>query len=225
MAIKLILVCKEGPAKQAYLRETAAIGAEVDTVETFGDLFKAMIMTAYQGVLVDLVTSVRSSREEKGIAQKILDVFPIMQLKWESETNTIHTISSSQTLQNSTMANFVTQECIPFQPRAIRLNARKYIYFNLLMNKTEDLSAANAERSVTVNISKAGCFLFSCQDWSSTNEIWFVINELTDKTPIRGEIRWRQPWGKTMAIPGVGLSFNQISSSQLSQLVEKFDIF
>ncbi len=221
--IRLILVCKEGPAKQAYLREAYSIGIQIDSVATFGELFKAMMTNAYQGVLVDLATSVQSSLEEKAIAQEILNIFPLIQLKWDQETNNIHTISSSNA-SSSTLAQFVSQECRPFIPRAIRLNARKGINFNILMCNNADMNQANTERSVTANISKGGCFLFSCRDWSEATDVWFVVNELKDKTPIYGEIRWRQSWGMTMAIPGIGISIRQITPQQINQLVQQYSL-
>ena len=183
-----------------------------------------MITIAYQGVMVDLVTSVKASREEKGIAQEILDVFPLIQLRWDPEANNIYTISSGAAAGSSTLAHFVAHECQPFKPRAIRLTVRKCLNFNILICKQEEMNQANTERSVTINASKEGCFLFSCQDWGNTSEVWFVINELKDKTPILGEIRWRQTWGKTMAIPGIGISIKQITPQQLAQLIEQYSL-
>ena len=224
MAIRLILVCNEGPAKQAYLREAASIGIEVDAVATFGEFFKAMLTMAYQGILLDLVTSVKSTQEEKGIVQEILDVFPLLQLKWDPETNTIHTISRGMSANSSTLAQFVARECQPFKPSAIRLNVRKSMNFNILICKQEAMTQANTENSVTLNISKGGCFLFSCQDWSNASNVWFAINELKDKTPINGEIRWRQSWGISMAIPGIGVSIKQLTSQQRVELIEQYSL-
>ncbi len=224
MAIRLILVCKEGPARQAYLREATSIGLEVDSVPTFGDLFKSMITTAYHGVMIDLVTSVKASREEKGVVQDILDAFPVIQLKWDPETNNIHTISTGSSMNVNSLAHFVAHECQIFKPRAIRLNVRKTMHFNVLLSRHKDMAQGIAEKSITINLSKSGCFLLSCQDWSDISDIWFVISELTDKRPIPGEIRWRQPWGKAMTMPGFGVSFKSILPGQLIQLMEQYSI-
>ena len=223
MPLRLILVCKEGPARQAYLREAASIGIDVDAVATFGDLFKAMITSAYQGIMVDLVTSVKSSREEKGITQEILDVFPLVQLRWDQETNHIHTISSGSR-DSSTLAHFAAQECQLFSPRAIRLNVRKTINFNVLLGSEADMNPARTERTVTINISQKGCFVFSCRDWSNVSGVWLTIHELEDTTPIPGEIRWRQLWGKTPAIPGIGIRFTQTTPQQMDQLVSQYSL-
>jgi hypothetical protein len=224
MSVRLILVCKEGPAKLAYLKEAKSIGIEVDSVASFGELTKAMISTPYQGIMVDVITSVKSSREEKSAVQKILDVYPLVQLKWESETNAIHTISLGNPSSGGSLAHFIDKECQPFKPRAIRLNPRRSIIFNVTMCKQEDFNENSAERTVTINVSKGGCFLFSSRDWSDTPGVWIVFNELTDKTPIRGEIRWYVPWGKTMTMPGIGISFQQIKTEQLEELIEKYSL-
>ncbi len=223
MAMRLILVCKEGPSRTAYLREASSIGIEVDTVDSFGNLLKMMITRSYQGIMVDLITSVKSSREDKSIAQNVLDVFPVIQLKWDQQTNSIHTISSGAA-SSGTLAHFIAHECQPFRPRAVRLNVRKCVNFNTLICKNNDMDPLQTERSVTVNFSKGGCFLFSCQTWSNISKIWMVIHELDDKTPIQGEIRWRQLWGKSMAIPGIGLQFTQLTPGQKAQLEEKYSI-
>ena len=222
MSIKVILVCKEGASRQAYLNEAKKIGFEVDTVSTFGELFQAMINNPYQGVMVDLVTSMKSSREEKGVAQEILDVFPLVQLKFENETGTIHTISFGNSSGSSSLTDFINSECRIFSPRAIRLSARKSINFNVVMSKEESMNEKLLERTVTVNASQGGCFLFSSQDWSNTTNVWFTLNELQDKSPIKGDIRFVVSWGKNMAIPGIGISFKQIKPAQLEELTNKY---
>lgn len=223
MAIQLILVCKEGPARSAYLREAMSIGIEVDTVDSFGDLLKMMITRPYQGIMVDLITSVKASREDKGIAQNVLDVFPVIQVKWDAQTNSIHTISSGSA-SGGTLAHFIAHECQPFRSRAVRLNVRKNVNFNVKICENEDMDPSQTEASVTINISKGGCFLFSCQNWSKIAHVWIVVHELDDKTPIPGEIRWRQPWGKSMAIPGIGIRINQLTPGQKTSLEEKYSI-
>jgi hypothetical protein len=224
MSVRLILVCKEGPAKLAYLKEAKSIGIEVDSVASFGELSKAMISTPYQGIMLDLITSLKSSREEKSASQKILDVYPLVQLKWESESNAIHTISLGNPASGGSLAHFIAKECQPFKPRAIRVNPRRSINFNVAMYKQEDFNEDSVERTVTINASKGGCFLFSCRDWSAASEVWLVFNELTDKTPLCGEIRWYVQWGKTMTMPGIGISFKQIKTQQLDELIEKYSL-
>jgi len=158
MAIRLILVCKNGPAKEAYLLEAQRAGIEVDTVESFGELMKSMITNTYQGVMIDLVTSVKASREEKGLAQDVLDAFPVIQLKWDPESKSMRTIAGGSLPDNCTLADFVSRECKLFVPRAVRLSVRKNVYFNVLISRTENMDPASTHRGMTVNVLKMGAF-------------------------------------------------------------------
>jgi hypothetical protein len=224
MSVKLILVCREGEARQAYLNEAKAIGMQIDVVSAYGELFNAMIETPYQGVMVDLITSMKASKEEKGIAQEIIEVFPIIQLKWDDESKVIRTISLSKSQNSDSLADFVSTECEAFSPLAIRLNVRKSIHFNTVICREEKMTEKNIEKTVTINASKGGCFLFSVQDWSRSLQAWIIINELQDKTPISGDIRWKMEWGKTMMIPGIGINFKQIKTNQLEELTDKYSL-
>jgi hypothetical protein len=221
MSMKVILVCKEGAARETYLNEAKNIGVEVDTVSTFGELFQSMITNPYQGVMIDLLTSMKASREEKGVAQEILDVFPLIQLKLENETRTIHTISSG----SASLTDFINNECRIFTPRAIRFSARKFINFNIILYKEEQTSKKLREHTVTMNASQEGCFVFSSQYWSNSSSVWLIINELTNQSPIKGVIHWVVPWGKNMTIPGIGIKFTEIKTEQLEELTDKYSLY
>jgi hypothetical protein len=225
MAMKVILVCKEGASRQAYLNEAKNIDVEVDTVSTFGELFQAMITIPYQGVMIDLITSMKASREEKGVAQEILDVFPLIQVKLENETGNIRTISFGNSAGNGSLTDFISNECRVFTPRVIRFSARKFINFNVLLYKEELTNRKLREHTVTMNASLDGCFVFSTQYWSNSSSVWLIINELNDQSPIKGDIHWVVPWGKNMTIPGIGIKFTEIKTEQLEELADKYSLY
>ena len=219
MNMKLILVCKEGDARQAYLNEMKALGVEVDVVSSYYEFLKTRVSTPYQGLMIDLVTQMKMSVEEKNVSKEILGFFPTLQLKWDAESGSIRNISIGKTTTSGSLKEFIHTECQSFTARAVRLNMRKVVHFNVLLSNDESMDEKALERTVTINISKGGCFLFSGRDWSNTPKAWFIINELQDKTPIAGDIRWSVEWGKQMTIPGIGLSFKHIKPSQLEELV------
>ncbi len=217
-----MLVCKEGEAKEAYLKETKSIGVEVDVVPTYDELFKKMINDPYQGIMVDLVTNIKASKEEKFIAQEALQTFPTAQLKWDRDSGSIFAVSLGQTFSNGTLHDFINAECKPFPARSVRLQPRKNVNFNALLAKGEVINKECLERTITINVSKGGCFLFSVQDWSNISHACFIINELQDKSPIVGKVCWFVEWGKTTTIPGIGISFKHIKQGQLEEITDKF---
>jgi hypothetical protein len=219
MVMKLILVCKEGEARQAYLNEMKVLGVEVDVVSSYYEFLKTRISNPYQGLMIDLVTQMKMSLEEKNVSKEILGFFPTLRLKWDAESGSIRNISIGKTTASGSLKEFIHTECQSFTARAVRLNMRKVVHFNVLLSYDGSMDEKNLERTVTINISKGGCFLFSGRDWSNTPKTWLIINELQDKTPITGVIRWSVEWGKQMTIPGFGLSFKHIKPSQLEELV------
>jgi Tfp pilus assembly protein PilZ len=226
MSVKIILVCREGEARDAYLKEAKTIGREVDinVVSTFGELYKSMIGNQYQGILIDLVTSMKASKEEKGEAQEILEVYPVVQLRWENEAKAIRTFSVGNKSSSSSLSEFIMTECEAFTARTVRLNSRKSITFNVKMSKNEVLYEKFLEYTVTINASKGGFFLFSTRQWKPSENVWLIVNELQDKTPIVGNVCWNVVWGKAMKMPGIGISFKQINPSQLEELINKFSL-
>jgi hypothetical protein len=219
MSIKLILVCKEGEARQAYLHYTKALGVEVDVVSSFYEFLQTMICNPYQGLIIDLVTQMKMSVEEKNVSKEILSFFPTIYLKWYADSGSICHIFPDKTAACGSLKEFINSECQSFTARAVRLNTRGMDHFNVLLSNDESMHENFLERTVTINISKGGCFLFSGRDWSSCSTAWFIITELQDKSPIEGNIHWSVGWGNQMTIPGIGVGFKYIKQSQIEGLV------
>ena len=81
------------------------------------------------------------------------------------------------------------------------------------------------ERTVTIDISKGGSFIYSVDLWNIGEKVQFVIKELADSNPIRGEIRWTRSWGKMMEVPGIGITFETIDKGQLEEICDKGHMF
>jgi len=219
MSVKLILVCKEGEARQAYLNETKALGVEVDVFPSFYEFLKTTANNPYQGLMIDLETQTKMSLEEKNVSKAIIEFFPAIQMKWHAESGSIRNISFGMKTTNVSLKEFIKTECQSFTARSVRLNIRKIVHFNVLLSKDESMHEKFLERTVTINVSRGGCFLSSGRDWSNYSTTWFIINELQDKSPIAGNIHWSVEWGKQMTIPGIGIDFRYIKQSQIEELV------
>jgi hypothetical protein len=222
MNSKVLLLCQEGEAKQAYLKEMEAAAAAVDAVASYGELVRMMRETAYQGVVIDLVTSIKAPKEEKERARQILEVFRVLQVRWDADSRIIRTMSAGKTSDVGTLAEFVKIYCEPFAPRTIRSDYRKPVNFNVLMYKGESRRDEPPERTVTINVSKNGCFLYSSEDWTAGANIRLTLNELEDKTLIAAIVRWSVKWGEAMAIPGIGVEFTNIGARQAEEFVNKY---
>jgi hypothetical protein len=224
MTTKVILVCEEAGAKQAYLGAMKPLGVQVDAVSSFRELHKALIERPYHGVMVDLRTKIQAPSNDKGLIHDILERFPVVQLKWEGTKGQIQTLYFGQSKGSGSLEDFIVKECGCVAARTIRSCARRSINFNVIVSKSADFSSNGAERSITIDVSKGGCFIYSCGQWQGTSNVWFIIKELKDDTPILGAVRWRLSWGEAMRIPGIGVKFEDMTKKQLEEMGDKFNI-
>jgi hypothetical protein len=224
MNTKVILVCEEAGAKQAYLGAIKPLGVQVHAVSSFRELHNALIDSPYHGVMVDLGTKIHAPRDDKGLIHDILDMFPMVQLKWEGTTGTIQTLYFGQSKGSGSLEDFIIEECGSVEARKIRSSARRSINFNIILSKGADFSTNGTERSVTIDVSKGGCFIYSSGHWNTTSNVWMIIRELEDDTPILGEVKWRSAWGEAMRIPGIGVKFQDRTKKQLEEMDVKFHL-
>lgn len=220
MNIRIILVSMEGDARQAYLDAIKPFGVQVDTVSSFKELYKLLTENFYNGVMVDLKTKIKEQRENKQLDYEILEQFPLVQLNFEEKTGLIRSLYYGQSVGSGTLETFINKECRLFKARPIRSSERKKIHFNVIMSKNSDFSEDYIDRTITIDVSKGGCFLYSTDNWKINKRVIFVIKELDDSKPILGEVRWKRAWGKTMQIPGIGVKFENIGEAQLKEICE-----
>ena len=223
---RVILFARDGEAQERYLREISGSGIRVDVAATPYELHLAMQDSSYSGLLVDLVTKMMVPKSEQAALRRIFDVFPVIQLRLDRSTDKIGTLYQGQPKNGGNLTDFLINHCLPYPPRKIRNEKRKEAFFNLVIYRQADGSStrsARKEKTVTINISPGGCFIFSNLDWEKSADVWLEIRELSDQTPIQGEIRWGVEWGKTMQIPGVGIRFKNIKKSQLKELYAHYN--
>ena len=157
--------------------------------------------------------------DSKNYVYGLIENFPVSHLKINDETGEISCFHYSQE-SGGTMLDFINNECRNFIPRMIRADTRKTIHLNVALYKTEH--ATQPELSVTLDISRGGCFIFSAREWEEGNEVWIHIKEFKDSTLISGQIRHAVRWGQSMRIPGIGVEFKQISASQKEALLSLY---
>jgi hypothetical protein len=74
-------------------------------------------------------------------------------------------------------------------------------------------------RTVTMDVSSNGCFLFSSARFQLGGRVWLRIIDLYEKTPISGIVRHKLKWGEAMVVPGIGIEFETITESQRQSLL------
>jgi len=133
----------------------------IDTASTYQELLDSAVNTPYNGMMVDIPTKLKSLSMDKESASKIFDWFPTLQLIYNEKSGQIRTISSGQTNSIETFEVFIARRCISFKARTIRSDRRKAVVFNVILSKCKDVNHEDEEKTVIMNISKGGCFIFS----------------------------------------------------------------
>ena len=177
-----------------------------------------MTENRYNGVMVDLRTKLKASNEEKELVHDAFEQFPLAQLNFEEKTGQIRSLHYGRAGKSESLESFIKEACRSFTARLIRSSRRKMIHFNVLLPKTAGFNEEGIRRTVTVNVSKGGCFIYSVDNLASDVEMMIVFKELEDQKPILGEVRWKAKWGEAMQIPGIGIKFEDINEGQLTEI-------
>jgi hypothetical protein len=95
------------------------------------------------------------------------------------------------------------------KPRIIFPKKRETHSFNVLLDTDPEMK--NPEKTVTINISSGGCFLFSVRDDISVGvNVWVRLIDTGLDSPIKGTVIWVRKWGGTQLIPGIGIKFADV---------------
>ncbi|WP_242012237.1 PilZ domain-containing protein [Pseudodesulfovibrio cashew] len=219
MNTKILLVAEEGEARSAYTGVLSKLGVEYDCIASPDEMTDTLINGVYNGLLVDVPTMIRCECEDKNRITRIMERFPVLRLMYNSRFGGIRGLAHGGTMRdNRSLSEFIQDECIPFTPRSIRVAERHDLVFNVLLLKDIDMEEMQAERTVTINVSEHGCFVYSVDQWEAASPAWLVVNEFEDKTPIELKVRWCSHWGKAMRLPGIGASFESMTTHQYVQL-------
>jgi hypothetical protein len=217
--IKLLLVAESGMARDAYRDELFKLGVEVDCISDPDGMEGQLCDVPYSGILVDVPTMIRSESTNKGRVSSVMDRFPVLRLLYNGDRGGIRGLSHGGTVRdNKSLKSFVLNECLTFSPRTIRRSRRSDLVLNVLLAADADDFGKRHERTVTVNVSEQGCFVYSTGEWEDDQTAWMVVNELDDKTPIGLHVHWARFWGEMTRIPGIGTSYSSIQPGQLEQI-------
>lgn len=219
--IKLLIVVNDLEAGKAYARALAEIGVAYDIVNTFDEMSALATETAYNGLIMDILTLVRCSKDEKIIAYDCINLYPVLRVKWETRQKKIKLSALEQTFSpdaDSALRAFIESRCRAFPARKLRRHKRKQINLNVLLSPDGTFSADTTSRTFTVSLSLGGIFLHTMQRFEQGQILWLRFVDLADSAPIAAKVCWSIEWGSARSIPGLGMSFEKISPDQEKEI-------
>ncbi|MDA8139088.1 MAG: PilZ domain-containing protein [Desulfobacteraceae bacterium] len=221
---RIVLVVSDQALLSKYLTHLSAHPVEIKTVGSIKALEMVLSKEPFNGIIIDLKTKLNASRDQKELAYELLEHYPVLQSRIIPETGKLQALPFGKAQGDVTLEAFLTSLCPCFDARTVRTNPRKPIFFNVLLSKDGAFTAEQVERTFTLNVSRGGCFIASTQAWITGTNAAFILKELSIRTPIVADIRWCVPWGKKMAVPGIGVKFEDIDTRQAQELIEKFGL-
>jgi len=207
-----ILIVADGPHVSApYEAALKVMGVDFSVAGSFGRIRDTAALAAYNGVVFDAGTVDRLPRKERDHVRELVDVFPVIKLRHEGTLDQ---------RERTKLEFFIRRPCAAFAPRSLRAAERIPCMCNVLLSTDIGFTGKRLERTITMNVSEGGCFLFYAGEWKFHDRVFFTIKELGDDTPVIGQIRWHKEWGTGMHVPGFGLRFQEIRQEQLGRLME-----
>lgn len=215
---KLLLIVKDIDSQAAYAKTLDKIGVDFDMASSFLDAKRMTTETAYNGLLIDMITLIRTNRDEKSIAYDCINLYPSRRMRWDNKKSMIIFEQSSHTEPELAIRAFIEDNCERFNARKARISSRKNIILNVLLSTDSDSVDDNAEKTFTVDISRGGAFIHTTQNMDKGKTVWFRFYDMTDQSPIKAVVCWYLVWGRQNLIPGIGVKFESISEAQAHEL-------
>ncbi|HJV36997.1 PilZ domain-containing protein [Geomonas sp.] len=218
---RILVVVKEADARGAYEEILQRVGVSYDIAETFTDLQRMSSAVPYSGLLVDILTLIRCSKEEKAIAYDCLNYYPSLRLKWDGRDRSINLspLEQSDTVDvGASLSFFVETRCKAFTARTLRRFDRKESYLNLLLSPRPECGEGECLKTFTLNISRGGAFVHTTDPLQKGEPVWLRFLELPANEPLKAVVCWCIEWGTCRGIPGIGVQFEGLTDQQLDRI-------
>lgn len=217
--VRILLVAQPGDACTQYEQAIRRTGALVDKVASIDAFFGAVTHFAYNGLVVDIQTKIRALSDHKDLVFSILDRFPVIQVNFDRRSDRIRALLYGHHEQTGALDDLIREACWHSPPRKLRSEERKPYHYNALLSLSPRFDPETLIRTVTMDVSRKGCFLFSSARLQVGARVWIRIVDFYDQTPISCIIRHKRKWGEAMVIPGIGVAFETIADSQREALM------
>ncbi|MEA4858657.1 MAG: PilZ domain-containing protein [Solidesulfovibrio sp.] len=215
--MRMLLVVRDGRARDRFIEELAALGADCDVAGTSEELLAATRHARYNGVLFDVPTLIRTRELDRRLLQSLAEIYPSVRLKHDPATDAIYALGTEAGPGSRDGLSVFVAACRDFLPRGLRRGERVDAHLPAVLWRAPPDGGAGGEKTCTLNISYLGCFVFTASCWSMSEPAWIVFPDVTAEAA-RVRVAWYEPWGARRAVPGVGLAFLDIPEALYGEL-------
>jgi hypothetical protein len=186
-------------------------------VTSLRDVSTQIARQPYNAIFLDMALITGASPYEKSLVKDVLHAMPHASLDITA-TNEISIVVSGDASESSHSPEEYLRYCCEQPIQTVAPQNRIQMNFNAVLSRTPDIT--HAERTVCIDISPGGCFLFCVNDDITLHShVWVNLIILNDSTPIPATVCWKREWGMTNDIPGVGVRFESMTVQQQTEIL------
>ena len=186
-------------------------------VSSLRDVATQTAKQPYHAIFLDIPLIVRASHYEKSLVEDALRALPHARLNIIPATREISILVSGNDHESSHTPEEYLHYCCEQPVKTVQPRSRIPLNLNAVLSPPANM--ASAERTVCIDISPGGCFLFCVNDEIALqSSVWIQLVILNDPSPILSTVCWKREWGMTNEIPGVGLRFDEMTAQQQAQI-------
>lgn len=203
---------------EAFLRKERVI---CQVVSSLREVATQAGRQPYNAIFLDMPLMTQASRYEKSLVEDALRALPYARLDIAPHTGEISILLSGNAPESSHTPEEYLRYCCEQPVKTVLPQNRIPLNLNVVLSRSPDME--NAERTVCIDISPGGCFLFCVNDdVTLQTPVWIRLVILNDQTPIQSTVCWKREWGMTSEIPGVGIRFDKMTEQQQAEILSLF---
>jgi hypothetical protein len=209
MENRILLVVRDEKRKSVYKKFFDEFNISWNEAESLHDAINLAAKDPHNGILIDMPLMIKTSPAIKTGIDDLLGSLPCATLNFSTASHGLRMFPRGDHAGGcSSIAQFVAV-CAKYSPRIVFSKKRVPIHYNVLLNTNP--GHEKSERTVCIDVSLGGCFLFSVrEDIAINSTVFFNITGLDHEKPIEGVVRWVSTWGSSNKIPGIGIEFKKI---------------
>jgi len=221
----VLLVSRSASRTQTYRVALDRLGISCLGISDLKGVSVLTAGTPFSGILLDMPILIKSSVSDKAAIEDTLKALPSAYLNIAPATDAIKLLIATGTRGSAKNLEEFAHLCKAFTPRQVRPNNRYPLHLKALVSST--VSQDPPEKSVTLNVSPEGCFLFSSRgDLLAGHTVIIEFTGIDDHTTIKATVCWLSRWGaEGHVIPGIGVRFDSITDTQKAQIATLLEPF
>lgn len=233
----VLLLAEDGEGRSRYEQVLAERGVDIACVSGLEEMRASLTSRPCSGLLLDVPTFMRASFGSRARIDDVLDIFPVLRLNWDHEQGVVRCLYYGSSGAGHSLEEFLHTQVAVFPPRLLRREPRRTCVLHVELVRETRQGRWPTERTAMLSLSKFGCFVFTTAEWLPGDFAWLTIPSLEMpalRTVCQRVALWRgdalgpQPWpeldrASSMGevgglVPGIGLSFNDITAAQRATL-------